>query len=49
MGLSYAQWHGNDEVWILNKPIQAAPFFRTTCVVKFTDGKVAGEDVIDAD
>jgi hypothetical protein len=48
-GLFYARWQGNDDVWILNKPLEAAPYFRFACALKFKDGKVTGKEVIDAD
>jgi hypothetical protein len=48
-GLFYTRWQGSDDVWIINKPLEAAPFFRVACAVKFKDGKVTGKEVIDAD
>ncbi|MEO5688937.1 MAG: hypothetical protein ABIR54_16390 [Burkholderiaceae bacterium] len=48
-GLFFTKWQGTDDVWILNKPLEARPFFRFACVVKFKNGAVSGKEVIDAD
>jgi hypothetical protein len=48
-GLFYTRWKGKDDVWIMNKPLDAAPLFRIACAVQFKDGKVSGKEVIDAD
>jgi len=48
-GLFRAGWQGTDDIWILNKPLDAAPMFRFACEVKFNGGKVSGKEVIDAD
>lgn len=48
-GLFFTKWQGTDDVWILNKPLEARPFFRFACVVKFKNGIVSSREVIDAD
>jgi hypothetical protein len=48
-GLFYTRWQGIDDLWIMNKPLEAAPHFRIACVIKFKDGKVTSKETIDAD
>jgi len=47
-GLFHSRWQGNDDIWVLNKPLDAAPIFRFACEVKFNGGKVSRKEVIDA-
>jgi hypothetical protein len=47
--LFYAEWQGSEDIWVLNKPLEAPPMFRFACVVKFSGGKMSGKSVIDAD
>jgi hypothetical protein len=47
--LFYTRWQDTDDIWILNRPLEAAPLFRFACVVTFKGGTVSGKSVIDAD
>jgi hypothetical protein len=46
-GLFFTRWQGTDDIWILNKPLEAPPMFRIACAVTFRDGKVSGKGLVD--
>jgi len=48
-GLFFARWQGTDDIWILNKPLEAPPMCRVACTVTFKGGRVSGKSLIDAD
>jgi hypothetical protein len=48
-GLFFTRWQNTDDIWILNKTLEAPPMFRIACAVAFKDGKVTDTKLIDAD